>query len=142
MEDFTLVQLELNSSPLGPTPAPTPNAGSPTPAPVDDGSGGGSDACFLNVRSDSNNPWHGGIDVGFDVSSVVLDFSNTGLDLSQVTPQAGVFASMSIVGNTIILTKPSWLSTSNPGYLGIGGNNVASLGTFTTPECFDAALIV
>ena len=158
--DYTLVQLVIGgvvggsptpspvqgfptASPVAPTgtvpttPSPFSSPTTTTPAPVNNEE----NACVLHVRSASNNAWHGGIDVGFDVSSVVLDFSNTGLDLNVVTPQQGAFASMTVVGNKIRLTKPSWMSKSNPGYLGMGGNNVPALGTFVAPSCTDSAIL-
>jgi hypothetical protein len=95
----------------------------------------GDASCSISVRA-SNNPWHGALEVGFDISSIVLDFSETGLDLTQVAPQLGEFDSMTvIVSSAIFLTKASWMSKTNPGYLGIGGNNVAALVTFTAPAC-------
>jgi len=74
------------------------------------------------------------MDVGSDDAQFTLDFSATGLDLSEVTVDSGNFE-VSIEGQLIRLSKPAWVSLSNPGYIGLHGNNVSALATFQAPSC-------
>jgi predicted carbohydrate-binding protein with CBM5 and CBM33 domain len=115
-----------------PTPVPTdPPAGPPSNPPIT------SEGCNLAIQPGAN-PWFAGFLIGFDEATATLDFSNTGLDLSQVTVQEGAFFPLTIVGQTITLTKPAWVSKDgSQGYLGFNGNNVAALATLDTipPEC-------
>ena len=115
------------------TPAPltTPPVPAPTPTPPVNPN------CVISIR-DGRNPWYAGMDIGFDnVSSVMLDFTNTGLNLSQVTIDAGNFQ-VSVDGPRMTVTKPSWVTSTTFGYLGFNGNNVASLTTFTQPLCYNS----
>ncbi len=90
--------------------------------------------CIVTVR-DGINPWWAGLDVGFDSSMATLDFTGTGLDLSHnVTLDSGVFTT-SVSGQVITLTKPAWVSSSHPGYMGFNGNNNPALGNLTAPSC-------
>jgi hypothetical protein len=90
--------------------------------------------CIVTVR-DGANPWWVGLDIGFDSNMATLDFSGTGLDLSNnVTLDAGVFTT-SLSGQVITLTKPAWVSQNNPGYMGFNGNNNPALANLTAPIC-------
>lgn len=124
-----------------PTAAPVvpmdPPSAAPVASPPSGGGPGVEPSCVVHVRSDIN-PWHGGMDIGFDVNSVILDFTNTGLDLSLVSVQQGSFTSLTINGNKMTVVKPSWASSTTLVYLGMGGNNVPGLGSFTAPACLTA----
>jgi len=89
--------------------------------------------CNITIR-DGNNPWWAGLDVGTDLDEFELDFSATGLDLSQVTVDQGVF-NATVNGQIILLSKPSWVTLNNPGFLGLNGSNVSALGTLAPPTC-------
>jgi hypothetical protein len=47
--------------------------------------------------------WHGALEVEFDmlILFIVLDFSETGLDLTQVTPQLGEFDSITVAADLL-----------------------------------------
>ena len=80
------------------------------------------------------------MDIGFDnVSTVTIDFTNTGLDLQQVNIDAGNFQGVTTNGQQLTLTKPGWVSSNNKGYVGLSGNNVPGLGSFTPPACYNAS---
>jgi hypothetical protein len=88
------------------------------------------------VLQPGQNAWWAGLEIGFDSPTIVLDFSGTGLDLSQVSPQQGVFTSMTVRGSLIYLTKPAWVSKTTKGYMGLNGGGVDALATFIPPTCF------
>ncbi len=90
--------------------------------------------CIVKIR-DGANPWWAGMDVATNDETVMLDFSDTGLDLTNnLTIDPGNFA-VSISGQTMILTKPNWVTIDLPGYLGFNANNNAALTSFTMPDC-------
>lgn len=90
--------------------------------------------CTVNVRNGGNH-WHSGLDIGFNVEMVVLDFSRTGLDIDAVRLDTGVFKSV-ITGPFITITKPSWVSNDKTGYMGFNGDNVPELSSYSPPTCF------
>lgn len=95
--------------------------------------GGGGDC---NVFINNQSPWHAGVMVGFDSDTYVLDFTNSGLDLTTVNFSAGQFTG-EVIGQTVKLTKPAYITSTNPGGFQLSpkqGPNEA-LGTFTEPEC-------
>ena len=74
--------------------------------------------------------------VGFDAPTITLDFAGTGLNLSDISLQQGVFISATINGNTLTLTKPGWVSQQTKGWMGLNGNGgVDALATLTAPAC-------
>ena len=88
--------------------------------------------CTVTIR-DGRNGWWAGLDVGADASSIVLDFTGTGLDLSTVTID-GVFGT-TLNGQLLTLSNPGWVTDTNPGYLGFNGSNNNGLASFTVPGC-------
>ncbi|MCH9639713.1 MAG: hypothetical protein K0U40_09490, partial [Betaproteobacteria bacterium] len=81
------------------------------------------------------NPWWAGLDVATDKETVTLDFSATGLDLTNnLRIDAGNF-SVNVNQQSIILTKPTWVTIDQPGYLGFNANNNPALANFTAPRC-------
>lgn len=92
--------------------------------------------CRVTIRGGAN-PWWAGLDVATDADAVILDFSTTGLDLSNnVRVDAGNFsASASVSGQTMSLSKPLWVTLEQPGYLGFNANNNTALANFKTPTC-------
>lgn len=115
-----------------PTPFPTPNPTPPPPTPTSPPPGPNPD-CDISFQ-DGRNPWFAGFMIGFETPTATIDFSGTGLDLGDVSVQAGNFA-ISIDGPVITLTKPAWLSLTNKGYMGMNGNNVEVLATMPLPVC-------
>lgn len=113
-----------------PVAPPTAAPVAPTTAPISTVS------CSVSIRG-GRNPWYAGLDVGFDASSIVLDYTGTGLDLSTVNVDSGVFTT-SVSGQKLTLTKPNWVSASTPGYTGFHGSNIGALATFSAPSCLSA----
>ena len=106
------------------TPAPSPAPVTPSPVLAN---------CNVNIRPGQNG-WYAGFDIGFDVASVVLDFTNTGLDLATITLDSGNFQA-AVDGPFITLVAPDWVSSTSTGYMGMNGNNNAGLASFTAPLC-------
>lgn len=116
--------------PTGTDPSPTnPSPTNPPPPPMN------SAKCIIEVQG--ANPYWAGLLVGFDTTTVTLDFSVTGIDLSQVKLDQGVFASADISGQLITLENPSWVSLTNKGYLGFHGENVVALANLLAPACIN-----
>lgn len=93
----------------------------------------GNQDCTVEIKG--RNAYWAGINVGFDSSSATLDFSRTGLDLSTVTVQKGVFESAVVVGQTITLTKPGWVSKRTLGYFDFNANGNDALKSMSPPKC-------
>lgn len=65
----------------------------------------------------------------------MLDFSSSGLNLADVELDSGNFDIVPL-GQFLLLSKPSWVSLSNTGYLGFrSSSGVDALATFATPTC-------
>lgn len=95
---------------------------------------GTSDTCNVTIRNGAN-PWWAGLDVATNKESVTLDFSATGLDLTNnLRIDAGNF-SVNVNQQRVILTKPTWVTIDQPGYLGFNANNNPTLASFTVPRC-------
>jgi len=90
--------------------------------------------CNVDLQAGRGAYW-AGLQVGFDSASAVLNFSGSGLDLSSVSVNGGVFSNVVVDGQTITLEKPEWVSGNSPGYIGLSGQNVPELGTFMIPFC-------
>jgi chitin-binding protein len=89
--------------------------------------------CMVTLKEDKS-PWWAGLEIATDLDKFQLDFSKTGVDLSQVTMDPGPFTA-EIVGQTIQVTgKPSWVTINHSGYLGLNGN-VGALTQAALPEC-------
>ncbi len=92
-----------------------------------------SSKCRVTLQA-GNSPYWAGLDIATDSSQVRLDFSGTGLDLTKVKLDPGVFQAV-IEGQSIIITqKPAWVNATQPGYLGLNGNDPA-LANFVLPTC-------
>ncbi len=93
-----------------------------------------SDKCNVIVRGGAN-PWWVGLDVGTDLNTITLDFTGTGLDLSDnLRLDQGVFQAQ-ITGQQLTLSVPGWVSLGTPGYIGFNANNNPALTTFSPPRC-------
>ncbi len=101
-----------------------------TPPPPPPPSGG---ACSVKLRS-GNSPYWVGFDIGASQPEFVLDFTATGINLAQVRIDAGVFT-VTQEGQLLRVRKPGWVSATNPGYLGLAGNNNPALANLTLPVC-------
>lgn len=93
-------------------------------------------SCRVQRRGGSN-PWWMGYDIFSDKTPIVLDFEDTGINLSKVTVDSGVFFEVQKLSNTKLLInrKPEWVSNTNPGYIGFKANNYAPLATNIIASC-------
>lgn len=125
-------------APINPPPSLQPvDPPAPAPIPAPTNKLITSTGCNVAVQPGAN-PWFTGFQIGFDDATATLDFSNTGLDLSQVTVQQGAFYPVTVNGQTVTLTKPAWVSKDgSQGFLGFNGNNAAALATMSDnpPSC-------
>lgn len=92
--------------------------------------------CKVN-KKDGANPYWLGYDVYSDFAPIVLDFSETGINLNNVIVDQGVFGDVVKLSETKLLInhKPQWVSKSVPGYIGFRANNYAPLGTNLLAAC-------
>jgi chitin-binding protein len=90
-------------------------------------------ACSVKLRSGNNAYW-AGLDIGATQAEIVLDFTASGLTLSQLRIDAGAFT-VTQEGQLLRLKKPAWVSVTNPGYFGLAANNNPALANFTLPVC-------
>lgn len=133
---------DFSNSPVGPfchscaTPAPTPVPTlAPTPAPTLPG-------CPIYRYQSVRSAYTCGIEIGTDLTVLYLDFSGTGLDLSDplLTIDAATPFSYSIDHATQVmrLQKPAWVTAFIPGYFGFvcyDPAGVPAMATFSDPEC-------
>ncbi len=94
-----------------------------------------SQTCLGQRKPGSGSYW-----LGYDVYStsapILLNFSATGIDLTKVIIDKGVFGSGVKVldkDKLLISTKPSWVTKTNPGYLGFFGPNYSAYDPFNSP---------
>ena len=95
--------------------------------------------CGVTIRDD-RSPWYAGLDVGFDAPQIVLDFTDSGLNLQDIQINPGTNFDVSIVGQTIGLLNPGWVTSTMPGFIGFHGLNYGqldALATFVEPICGD-----
>ncbi|MDX1902306.1 MAG: lytic polysaccharide monooxygenase [Gammaproteobacteria bacterium] len=92
--------------------------------------------CRVIKKSGSSLYWLG-YDVYTDKAPILLDFTATGIDLSKVQIQAGVFSNVVVLSNQKLLinAKPDWVSQTTPGYIGFGAQNYAPFGTSIVASC-------
>lgn len=92
--------------------------------------------CRVQRRSGSN-PWWMGYDIYTDKAPIVLDFEGTGINLSKVTVDSGVFFEVKKLSNTRLLInrKPEWVSMTVAGYIGFRANDYPPLTTNILASC-------
>ena len=91
-------------------------------------------SCSIILENGNDSYW-AGIEIGTDLEQFVLDFSRTGLDLSKVKVDQGVFQAK-VVGQLVYVTKkPSWVNKNVRGYMGLSASNYQPLKNFTLPVC-------
>ena len=96
--------------------------------------------CGVTIRDADRSPWYAGLDVGFDAPQIVLDFTDSGLNLQDIQINPGTNFDVSIVGQTIGLLNPGWVTSTMPGFIGFHGLNYGqldALATFVEPICGD-----
>ncbi|MBA3662082.1 MAG: lytic polysaccharide monooxygenase [Gammaproteobacteria bacterium] len=90
--------------------------------------------CLSQRKQGSGSYW-----LGYDVyaasAPILLDFSATGIDLTKIIIDNGVFSNVKVLDKNklLISTKPGWVSKTNPGYLGFFGPNHGSYDPFNSP---------
>lgn len=104
------------------------------------------DMCMTQRKPGSGSYWLG-YDVYATSAPILLNFSATGIDLTKIMIDKGVFGSSVKVldkDKLLISTKPSWVTKTNPGYLGFFGPNYSAYDPFNSPlsaTCQTGALI-
>ena len=91
-------------------------------------------ACVAQRKPGSSGYWLG-YDVYSAVTPILLNFSATGIDLTKIVIDKGVFNQVSVLDKNqlLISTKPGWVTMTNPGYLGFFGPNYSNYDPFNSP---------
>ncbi|CEK11374.1 lytic polysaccharide monooxygenase [Legionella hackeliae] len=87
-----------------------------------------------SLRKQGSNSYWLGYDVYADSTPIVLNFNETGIDLTKIIIEHGVFSNISVLDKDKLLinTKPDWVSKTIPGYLGFYGPNYGSYEPFNS----------
>ncbi len=88
------------------------------------------------TRKPGASAWWMGYDVQADKAPILLDFTDTGIDLTKVRID-GVFGDIKVLSpqKMVINQKPAWVSKTNPGYLGFQASNYPPLATEKVAAC-------
>lgn len=92
------------------------------------------ETCLAQRKQGSGSYW-----LGYDVYSasapILLNFSATGIDLTKIIVDKGVFGSVTVLDKDRLLinTKPDWVNKTTPGYLGFYGPNHGPYDPFNSP---------
>nr|HAT8714827.1 hypothetical protein [Legionella jordanis] len=88
-----------------------------------------------SLRKQGSNSYWLGYDVYADSTPIVLNFSETGIDLTKVMVERGVFNDVRVLDKDKLLinSKPDWVTKTVPGYLGFYGPNYSSYDPFNNP---------
>lgn len=86
-------------------------------------------------RKEGSNSYWLGYDVSSDVVPLLLDFSATGIDLTKVILDKGVFGDVRVLDKDklLISTKPAWVNKTTPGFMAFYGPNYGSYEPFNSP---------
>jgi chitin-binding protein len=92
--------------------------------------------CLVQKKA-GGSAWWMGYDVYSDKGPITLDFTATGIDLTNVIVDAGVFGDVKVVERyrLVINQKPTWVTKSNPGYIGFRASNYEPLNTALVAAC-------
>lgn len=92
-------------------------------------------SCTVKRKEGSGNYWLG-YDIFAEQTPFVLDFSNTGIDVTKIMISPGAFSDIKVLDKNKLLInkKPDWVSKTNPGYIGFDGANHGSYEPFSNPE--------
>jgi len=90
--------------------------------------------CLAQRKQGSSIYWLG-YDVYASNSPILLNFSATGIDLTKIIVDGGVFSNVQVLDKDklLISTKPDWVNKTTPGYLGFFGPNHGPYGPFDSP---------
>lgn len=90
-------------------------------------------SCQAQRKQGSSSYWLG-YDVYADNTPIILNFSETGIDLTKIIVENGVFSNVEVLDKDKlrINTKPDWVSQTTPGYLGFYGPNYGSYDPFNS----------
>lgn len=88
-------------------------------------------------RKSGSSAWWMGYDIYASKAPITLDFTATGIDLTKVTVSAGVFSGVKVLDShrLLINQKPTWVSSTSPGYIGFNASNYAPLTTSIVAAC-------
>ncbi|KTC67845.1 Ig-like domain-containing protein [Legionella bozemanae] len=90
--------------------------------------------CVVQRREDSSSYW-----LGYDIFSngapMILNFSGTGINLTEIIVQNGVFSNVQVLDQNQLLigTKPEWVSMTNPGFIDFYGPSYGPYEPFNSP---------
>jgi chitin-binding protein len=92
--------------------------------------------CLVQKKA-GGSAWWMGYDVYSDKGPITLDFTATGIDLTNVIVDAGVFGDVKVVERyrLVINQKPTWVTKTNPGYIGFRASNYEPLNTALVAAC-------
>ncbi|STX52220.1 chitin-binding protein [Legionella busanensis] len=101
--------------------------------------------CTSQRKQGSGSYWLG-YDIFADTTPIVLDFSATGIDLTKIIVDKGVFTDVRVLDKDKLYIggKPAWVTKTNPGYMAFFGPNYGSYDPFNSPinaNCQTGALI-
>ncbi|WP_419419094.1 lytic polysaccharide monooxygenase [Legionella sp. D16C41] len=102
-------------------------------------------ACVSQRKQGSGSYWLG-YDIYADTTPILLNFSATGIDLTKIIVDKGVFNNIKVLDKDRLLigTKPAWVTKTNPGYMAFFGPNYGSYDPFNSPinaTCQTGALL-
>lgn len=91
--------------------------------------------CVVKRQESSGSYWLG-YNIFTDNAPIILNFSNTGIDLRQLSIDSGNFAGIHIIDkdHLKIDKKPEWVTQSVPGYIGFHEQNRQSYTPFNHPS--------
>lgn len=90
--------------------------------------------CFVQRRADSNSYWLG-YDIFTNSAPMILNFSATGINLTQIIVNNGVFSNVQVLDQNQLLigAKPPWVSMTTPGFIDFHGPNYGPYEPFNSP---------
>lgn len=90
--------------------------------------------CRAQRKPGSGSYWLG-YDVFAEKTPIQLNFSATGIDLTKIMVDKGVFPSVTVLDKDrlVINSKPEWVNNNNPGYMAFYGPNHGPYDPFNSP---------
>lgn len=90
--------------------------------------------CIGQRKQGSNSYWLG-YDIYADKAPLLLDFSETGINLTKIIVDKGVFGSVKVLDKDklLISSKPDWVTKTTPGFMAFYGPNYGAYEPFNSP---------